>query len=389
MTTMLERTLTLEVGRTRAAAFAGKLIADAGGTVICAQDAARINGLSAAARLYMDGGKDVVTWDDSADAILLEELLPHADLFLTDLSRDELERRGLDWNAMHRIAPSLTYVSMTAVGRDHDPGSTSGELSMQALSGVMHMVGDPEREPLALPYCTGGLQLGLHGAAAGLCAMHSSRVAGEGHHVEISGAEVLASYVRIYGAVANYYSIPLRRAGRRAPGSGGRYPFGIFPCRDGYVAMICRTGREWDSLLEMMGHPAWSKEARYQDLYAVAIEYPDEIDALIAPWLMTKSRDDLLTLAQQYAVPVAPVRHLDEVIADPQLRDYRGFFDELTLSDGRAMRVPGRPWASPPRVLHERVARRADSMAAPASAEARAGAQPTPAATVGAGDSDA
>ena len=203
--------------------------------------------------------------------------------------------------------------------------------------------------------------------------MHSSRVAGEGHLVEISGAEVLASYVRIYGAVANYYNIPLRRAGRRAPGSGGRYPFGIFPCLDGYVAMICRTGREWESLLEMMGRPAWSQEERYQDLYAVAIEYPDEIDALIAPWLMSKSRDDLLTLAQKYAVPVAPVRHLDEVIADPQLRDYREFFDELTLRDGRAIQVPGRPWASASRVLSERLPRRLDVTATLAAGQRAAG----------------
>jgi crotonobetainyl-CoA:carnitine CoA-transferase CaiB-like acyl-CoA transferase len=131
----------------------------------------------------------------------------------------------------------------------------------------------------------------------------------------------------------------------------------------------------------MMGHPAWSQEERYQDLYAVAIAYPDEIDALIAPWLMSKSRDDLLTLAQKYAVPVAPVRHLDEVIADPQLRDYRGFFDELTLRDGRTVQLPGRPWASAPRILTERPPRRPDTTATRASA--------SPAATITAGDPDA
>ena len=59
--------------------------------------------------------------------------------------------------------------------------------------------------------------------------MHSSRVAGEGHHVEISGAEVLASYVRIYGAVANYYSIPLRRAGGAHPDQGGGTRSGFSP----------------------------------------------------------------------------------------------------------------------------------------------------------------
>ena len=385
MTTMLEGTLTLEVGRTRAAAFAGKLIADGGGTVICAEDAMRASGLSAAARLYMDVGKDVITWDYSGNAVLLEELVPHANLFLTDLSRDELDRRGLGWPALHRLAPSMTYVSLSAVGWDDDLGLTSGELSMQALSGVMHMVGHPDREPLALPYSTGAVQLGLNAAAAAVCAMHGSGAAGEGHLIEISGAEVLASYVRIYGAVANYYEIPLRRDGRRAPGSGGRYPFGIFPCRDGYVAMICRTAREWDSLLEMMGHPAWSREARYQDMYAVAIDYPGEVDELIAPWLMSKSRDELLELAQKHTVPVAPVRHVNEVITDPQLRDYRGFFDELTTRDGRTIQLPGRPWASGPRVLTEQLPRRPDF----AADRAPTGAAPSAAATISTGGPNA
>jgi crotonobetainyl-CoA:carnitine CoA-transferase CaiB-like acyl-CoA transferase len=387
MARMLEGTLTLEVGRTRAAAFAGKLMADGGGTVICAQDALRASGLSAAARLYMDAGKDVISWDDADDAVLLEELIPHADVFLTDLSRDELERRGLGWSAVHKLAPSMTYVTLAGAGAGPEagPGPTSGELSMQALSGVMHMVGHPDREPLALPYSTGAVQLGLHAAAAAVCAMHASGTSGEGHLVELAGAEVLASYVRIYGAVASYYEIPLRRDGRRAPGSGGRYPFGIFPCRDGYVAMICRTAREWDSLLEMMGQPEWSREERYQDLYAVAIAYPGEVDELIAPWLMSKSRDELLELAQKHTVPVAPVRHVNEVLGDTQLRDYRGFFDQLTTRDGRDVQLPGRPWASGPRVLTEKLPHRLDI----AAVRAADGAAPAASASISTGGTHA
>ena len=233
---------------------------------------------------------------------------------------------------------------------------------MQAISGVMHMVGDPKREPLALPYSLGSIQLGVNGAAAAAAALRAAADTGTGRLIEISGAEVMASYVRIYGAVATYYRVLLRRDGRRAPGSGGRWPFGIFPCRDGWVAMICRSAREWESLLAMMGHPAWSAQERYRDMHAMAIEYPEEVDELVRPWLLQRTRDELLKLAQQFAVPVAPVRSVDEVLTDPQLRDYRNFFDHVITASGEVVNVPGRPWASSPRVLAERGAGIADAL---------------------------
>jgi crotonobetainyl-CoA:carnitine CoA-transferase CaiB-like acyl-CoA transferase len=346
---LLGGTLTIELGASRAAAFAGKLVADAGGDVVAVDSERRRNALTRSAVVYLDAHKDVVRaaegWAGKAqDEAILEELVPFADLLITDLPSAELARRGLDFGSVRQRNPRLSYVRLSAAaGTDR-----GGELTIQALSGLMEMVGDPRREPLALPYGIGSLQLGLHGAAAGAAALVAGHATGRGRLVEIAGSEVLASYVRIYGAVAAYYGIPLRRDGRRAPGSGGRYPFGLFPCRDGYVAMICRSEREWESLLAMMDHPEWSTRERYRDLYAIAMEYPDEVDELIAPWLMAHTRAELLELAQRFAVPVAPVRSVDEVLQDPQLREHRQFFDTVRTADGE-LRVPGRPWASPER----------------------------------------
>ena len=363
MGAMLDGTLIVELGGSRAAAYAGKLLADAGSEVIALQDANRAAALPVAARVYMDSAKSVVIWREDGDPVLAEELLSQADVLLTDLDSHELARRGLGWESLHARFPRLTYVHLLAVGPVGDGrASHPGELAMQAISGVMHMVGDPEREPLALPYSLGSIQLGVNGAAAAAAALHAVAATGIGRLVEISGAEVMASYVRIYGAVATYYRVPLRRDGRRAPGSGGRWPFGIFPCRDGWVAMICRSAREWDSMLAMMGHPEWSARERYRDLHGIAIDYPEEVDELVRPWLMERTRDELLELAQRFAVPIAPVRTVGEVLADPQLRDYRQFFDRVVTASGEVVVVPGRPWASSPRVLAERGSGVADAL---------------------------
>ncbi|MEU7812290.1 CoA transferase [Pseudonocardia sp. NPDC049154] len=348
---MLTGLLVVELGRTRAAAYAAKLMADAGAEVLAVHDDGRDAELTRAARLYLDAPKEVLAGGPHTDRGVLEELVPHAAVLITDLPEPELAARGLDWATLHTVAPRLTYVWLSASGGPAGPDE--GELTIQALSGLMHMVGDPDREPLALPYGIGAVQLGLHGAGAAAAGALAAAAAGEGHLVEIAGTEVLASYVRIYGGVADYYGIPLRRAGARAPGSGGRWPFGLFPCKDGHVAMICRSEREWQNLLDMMGRPEWATRERYRNLYGMAIEYPDEVDALVAPWLRAHTRDELLALAQRHAVPVAPVRSIAEVLDDPQLSRHRDFFDRLVTESGVEVRMPGRPWHSGARVLHE------------------------------------
>ena len=347
---MLGGLMVVELGRSRAAAYAGKVLVDAGAHVLTVGDEERDRSLPLAAWLYMDVGKQMLAASPARDRRLLEEILPGADVVVTDLGPDQLRSRGLAPEAVMAACPQTDYLTLSALGWAA-ASRPAGELSMQALSGLMHMVGDPEREPLTIPYGMASVQLGLHAATAvaGRANDRARHTGQTGTFIDIAGVEVMASYVRIYGAVARYYDVPLRRAGRRAPGSGGRYPFALFPCKDGFVAMIARSEREWTSFLAMMDNPVWAESSRYQDLYGIAIHYPDEVDALVAPWLEARTRDELLGLAQAHAVPMAPVRAIAEVADDVQLRS-RGFFDRIRAPDGTVLDVPGRPWGAGPRI---------------------------------------
>jgi CoA:oxalate CoA-transferase len=337
--TALEAVTVLEVGVTRASAFAGRLLRLAGATVtrVALRDAPS---LPPAARLYLDPGKVEIA-ERPAEA--WDALLESSDVLITDLSDKELARLGLLPGQVRAAHPGLVLALLSPTRERRWPASrTCGELSMQAESGFMHMTGSPDREPLGVPYHLGCLSLGMHAAAAATAALLRRDATGEGALVELVGADILASYLRIYGAVSEYYEIPLKRDGRRAPGSGGRYPFGIFPCADGYVALIGRTGRDWDNILAMMGHPAWAQQPRYQDLHGMAMDYPDEVDRLVDPWFRQHTRGQLLELAQKLGIPMAPVRRIDEITADPQFQ-YREFFDAFE-QDGTRYVVPGMAW---------------------------------------------
>ncbi|MFC9838022.1 CoA transferase [Rhodococcus sp. NPDC127530] len=319
----------LELSGTRSAAFTGKLLADVGATVV------RID--TSEPDPYLDIHK-------LASTSAVTDLLPGAEVFLTDLDDEALKAQGVSLDTLRRDYPALVVTALSPLGRTgHRADWHANEIAMQAMSGLMHVTGYPDREPLAAPYALGALQLGISGAGATCAAVLRARRQGTGAMVEISGAEVLASYVRIYGAVGEYYGIELTRAGYRAPGSGGRYPFGIFPCKDGHVALIARTAPEWDRFVEMMGSPEWASLPRYTDARAMAMDYPDEVDELVIPWLTSHTRDELLDLAQQHKVPMAPVRRVDELTDDIQMQ-HRNFFETITLADGTPATVPGRPW---------------------------------------------
>ena len=74
-------------------------------------------------------------------------------------------------------------------------------------------------------------------------------------------------------------------------------------------------------------------------------DYPDEVDALITPWLMQHTRAELLDLGERFGFPVGPLRTAREVVDTPQFA-HRGFFRQVTLGDGSTLTVPGVPWPS-------------------------------------------
>jgi crotonobetainyl-CoA:carnitine CoA-transferase CaiB-like acyl-CoA transferase len=259
------------------------------------------------------------------------------------------------WRAIH---PALVYAAITPFGTDGPNSLTVGtDINAQAMSGWSVMMGNPDEPPLTMTYDIAAAYHGLVATGAILSALHFKSASGVGDFVDVSEAEVLAASIRTYSVLYRWYEIPLRRAGHRAPGSSGRYPCTVLPCRDGSVVIMCRTNDEWQRFVEMMGNPSWASLPRYQDYYRMAIEYPDEVDSLIAPWLLKHSKDELRAAALKHRIPLAPINSLRDVLEDTQLI-HRGFFRKIYGPNGEA-RVPSLPAKWKSSRLYDAVAKRA------------------------------
>jgi crotonobetainyl-CoA:carnitine CoA-transferase CaiB-like acyl-CoA transferase len=253
-----------------------------------------------------------------------DELLAHVDILLCDAPASVAELFGAP-SAIAARMPLLIVGIVTPFGLDGPYANfPATALDAQALSAVAWSLGEPARAPLTLPPGVTEHQGGAMLAAGCMLALIARDSSGTGRVVDISLADVLASYVAGNARLYIHHGLPWQRNGRRPSGSGGAYPYVILPCKDGEVCVCGRTREEWNRLVAVMGNPAWAFDPRYQDLRTMGKQYPEEVDALVKPWLAQHTMAELEALALEHNLIVSPVRGFAEVLATDHFST-RGF----------------------------------------------------------------
>ena len=296
-----------------AAAYAGWLLARMGAQVTRLTTAAPLDAQSAATPVQLAlevlaEGKASRACPTGRDA--LAAVLAECDVFLCDTPSALVAQAGPLQGIGARL-PRLVLGVASTFGIDGPYAAhAGGSLDAQALAAMAWALGEPGRAPLSLPPGILEHQAGAMLAAGCLLALNVRDDCGSGRVVDVALADVLASYVAGNCRFYVHHGLQWQRSGRRASGSGGAYPFMILPCKDGAVCVCGRTREEWQRLVAAMGSPAWAAEPRFQDLRAMGTQYPDEVDALVAPWFAAHTKAELEAMALANSLIVAPLREL-------------------------------------------------------------------------------
>jgi crotonobetainyl-CoA:carnitine CoA-transferase CaiB-like acyl-CoA transferase len=273
---------------------------------------------------------------------MLQRLAATVDVVLESFLPGHLARLGLGFEELQACNSGLILTSISPFGQTGPYARTPAyDITVCAAAGITYSVGTPEHEPLTPPLFQSAYQAGMGGAAATMAALLARSSIGIGQHADVSALEIFAT-IHSGGTALTflYLGETGRRSGNRRP---DLYPYVMLPCRDGYVCLIAREGRQWRRFLEVLGHPAWAEEPRYRDRRAMAEQYAEEVDALLAPWLMAHTKEEIFALCRAHRIPFAPVRTVAEVVADKQARA-RGFFVALHHPALGRLTFPGPPY---------------------------------------------
>ncbi len=206
------------------------------------------------------------------------------------------------------------------------------EFILLALSGLLHMVGEPERKPLRLGGHQASYAAGLT-AFTGLAAALANRDATQQPlPVRVSLAEVLQW--------VNWKAASGAEATGTSPGREGKASeFQIVPCRDGHVAVVY-TATQWPATRALIGNPRLG-DAKF-DTRAGRRRHVVELYAILAPWFADKTRAEIQRLAQAKGVPFGPIFSPAELLETEQYVA-RGFLADLQHPRLGRLRMPQLP----------------------------------------------
>ena len=379
---MLEGLRVLELGEWVSAPYCGKLLADMGAEVIKIERSPAgdpIRGYGpypndephyerSGMFLYLNSNKRGITLnlETPTGKELLAGLLAGSDVFVQNLHPLEMDRLEMDYSGSRRDHGSLVVASITPFGLTGPYRNYKAyDINLAAGGGICEGLGEPDREPLTFGTPQVGYFAGAAAASSIVIALLGRNLApgpatdgaqdnhspdsrspdnqNGGQHIDIAEIEAMAGlYTGPEALMAVYQWRATKRTGHHA--LDFPYPNCILRCKDGYVFVGSPEGRQWRTLLELMGNPEWARDPRFTNRTVMNNQYADEIDGYLEEWLAGYTKAELLELALEHRVPLAPVRGYDEVRHDPSLS---GQFVSIQRDDTGPVAYPGSPYRLP------------------------------------------
>ena len=295
--------------------------------------------------LALNGNKMGVTLDVNSPEgrHILVQLLRQADVFIHDLSSAQQDTLGFSYPSLSAEVSNLIFTVITPYGSSGPYKDYKGtDLTVNAAGGSSHGIGSPEREPLRMPLFQASHLAGLAAATATTMALLYRDTSGNGQLVDISESDVIAVLIDgIHLPTYIYRGVTGHRNGRRA--LMGRFPNTLVECQDGWICLHGPQLEQYLRFFKMIGEPEWGENPRYRDRRKMAEEYPDEAEALLAPWFKSHTKQEVLEQLMEYHVPGAPVATVAEVFNSPHLRK-RDFFAPLSHHRAGPLKYPVPPY---------------------------------------------
>ncbi len=206
----------------------------------------------------------------------------------------------------------------------------SGALA-SAVSGAAAVIGRAGAAGVALPSDMPEKWCGVYGVILALAECWRRRDGARKRlSYDVSAADIMRSFsLQNSGGRAEMVH-SWRRNGRLCVEHGGIFPMGFYACKDGYVALLGRSRRDWRNIRMAIGDPEWAQGEDFQDPFVLARDSA-EADGLLEDTLAAFTRDELLQRGLAEGAVIAPVYGQDEAAS-------RGVFRENFITDtGPAM----------------------------------------------------
>ncbi len=317
----------LDISTMMAGPYAGTLMGDMGADVIKVEshygDESRHLGPSRdgerSAYLSLNRSKRSLCLDlrKGESQEVFARLVKSSDIIVTNVREPALSKLRVDYDSVVKHREDIVWIGITAFGADGPYEGRPGiDFLAQGYAGLLALNGDPDGDPVRVTVPLIDTLTSVLATTAALAALRVRDQTGKGQRVDLC---LLDALIHAQAAGLGSYLI----TGEVVPRTGNRSlyfaPSGIYPTKDGKMAVITCPGQKFFANLCTAMERKWIDEERFSTVDN-RLANQDELDRIIGERTVDFAREELVQRLVDADVLTAPIKEAPEVVEDPQVR---------------------------------------------------------------------
>ncbi len=279
---------------------------------------------------------DLTKRDDLGVAL---QLAATVDVVVENFRPGVADKLGISWDALSSVNPRLIYASISGFGQSGAHANRPAyDIIIQALSGIMFVTGDAEREPTLIGESIADVVAGLFASWAIVVALNERHRTGRGRRIDVAMLDAMIALQPL--VLARYIATgqPPQRVGNRHPLSA---PFGVFRAADGPIVLAVLNDKLMRTLCTVIGRPDMFVDPRFATDSARLANEP-VLRAFIEEWTLGRSRTQAVGELEAAGVPAAVIQDISEALQMSALAS-RDILQDVEHPELGRLQVPQQP----------------------------------------------
>lgn len=266
-----------------------------------------------------------------AGCAALRDLIASADVFVTNIRRNAVQRLGFGEDDVRAIRPDIIYCIANGYGSD-GPYADHAVYDdvIQAASGLASLFTWNEGEPKLVPTILADKVAGVHIAFAIAAALHGRAKTGDGMSIEVPMAETLAAFNLVehlsgqtFRPQLGDFSYNRIRTVHRRPRRSA----------DGWIVILPYSKDNWRRFFEFAKRPELVNDPRFAT-GGDRVTNADALYGLLDEIVRQKTTSEWLVFCEQHSIPASAVIDLETLGEDPHFAAVGLYQDDEHPSEG-------------------------------------------------------
>nr|XP_020481123.1 succinate--hydroxymethylglutarate CoA-transferase [Monopterus albus] len=268
---------------------------------------------------------------------IIQELAEMCDVLVENFLPGKLYHMGLGYKQLSRTNPQLIYCSISGFGQTGPQSQSPGYDSIaSAMSGMMHITGPEDGEPVRPGVAMTDLATGLYAHGAIMAALLQRHKMGKGVHIDCN---LLSSQVSCLTHIASNYLNAGKEARRWGTAHESIVPYQGFRTRDGHIVVAVGNDEQFVRVCQVLDLTKLTEEPKYTT-NKLRVENRKQLLQTLSQRFLQETTANWLRRFAGSGVPVGPINSIQEVFSDPQVK-HNGLIQEINHPTSGRISIPG------------------------------------------------